>query len=527
MRFRLFIFILLAIFSGWLMWHTLNYDSPNNSILVSGKFWSDFGGYLPQIRSFSLGKNWPPQYPLFPGEPTRYHFLFFMIVGLLEKTGVRLDFALNILSAVGFFLLLFVIWLSGKKIFSDERVGWLSLLFFLFNGSFSFLDFFKKYSLSPQSLNHLINLKDFVSFAPWNGSQITAFWNLNIFTNQRHLGLSFAIGMLVIYLLSSRHKPGLYFIGFLTGLFLILNQAVFGIAILFVGWYFLTDKNIRIPLLLSSFGGLPGLFMAFMTSPTKPPMNIHWGFLTQDPVTLFTVLKFWLLNFGLHILLIPVGFLIAPKKAKILIFPLIVLFLIPNVFQLSVDIINNHKFFNFFLLYGVMFSAFVIIKIWDKFKRLRIFIPLLIFSLIFGGIIDLFPVINDNYYSIPDIRSNSDASFILSSTPKDAVILNSTWFYHPASLAGRFIYNGYSYFTWSFGYDQITREHKTQKIYSSLTKSDACKILKQENISYVELNPHPESFLNPNWLLWDHEFTPVYTNAVTGLKIFTVSTNCP
>lgn len=508
------------------MWHTLSYDSKTESILISGKFWSDFGGYLPQIRSFSLGKNWPPQYPLYPGEPTRYHFLFFMVVGLLEKIGFRIDFALNFLSAIGFFSLLVMIWLTSKKIFSDERVSWLSLLFFLFNGSFSFLDFFKKYPLSIQSLHDLTNLRDFVSFAPWNGSQISAFWNLNIFTNQRHLGLSFALGLLLVYILIVRHKKGLYLVGFISGLFLVLNQAVFGIAVLFVAWFFVIVKQVRIPVLISTVGGLPWLFMAFMASPTKPPMNFHPGFLTQDPITFISIFIFWLFNIGLHLFLIPIGFFISPKKSRILIFPLLVLFLVPNIFQLSIDIINNHKFFNFFLLIGVMFSALVVIKIWDKNLLGKIIVPFLIFFLIFGGIVDFFPVKNDKFISVADIKANADASYIASYTPKNAVFLNSTWFYHPASLAGRFIYNGYSYFTWSFGYNQIQRENITYQIYSSSTKDLACKLLIRENISYIELNSRPENFLHPNWELWDNQFTPEYKNNISGLKIYSVSKNC-
>jgi hypothetical protein len=526
MRYRILIFIGLAIFSGWLMWHTLSYDSVGHNILVSGKFWSDFGGYLPQIRSFSLGKNWPPQYPLYPGEPTRYHFLFFMIAGLLEKVGIRIDIALNLISAIGFFLLLIMIWIVSYEIFSDERVSWLSLLFFLFNGSFSFLDFLKKYPLSPQSLNNLIHLRDFPSFAPWNGSQIAAFWNLNIYTNQRHLGLSFALCLLLIYLLISHHKKGLYWVGFITGLFLVLNQAVFVIAVLFVGWFFLSDKSIRIPLLISALGGLPWIYSVFLATPTKPPLNIHLGFLTQPPTTLINILYFWLLNIGLHLFLIPVGLFLAPKQAKAFIVPLLVLFLIPNVFQLSVDIINNHKLFNFFLIIGVMFSAYAIIRIWDAALIGKITVPIIIFFLILGGLVDLFPVINDTFYAIPDVKANPDAAYIVSHTPPDAVVLNSTWFYHPASIAGRYIYNGYPYFTWSFGYDQITREQITKNIYSAPTKTIACNLLHAANISYVELNPHPEGFLKPNWSLWQTDFIPAYTNPKSSLHIYSVSQNC-
>src|SRR3990170_7677786 len=117
------LFSVLVVFSFWLMRHTLSYNSLTSTILVSGKYWSDFGGHLPQIRSFSFGANWPPQYPLFPGEPIRYHFLFFALVGLLEKAGLRLDWALNLPSALGFLSLVLMIFAVAARIFHKISIG--------------------------------------------------------------------------------------------------------------------------------------------------------------------------------------------------------------------------------------------------------------------------------------------------------------------------------------------------------------------------------------------------------------------
>ncbi|WP_460315410.1 hypothetical protein, partial [Staphylococcus aureus] len=80
--------ITLALaFSFWLMFHTFSYDGQTHSIQVAYKLWSDFGAHIPMIRSFSMGGNLSRffagtvQYPIFPGEPIRYHYLFFMLVG--------------------------------------------------------------------------------------------------------------------------------------------------------------------------------------------------------------------------------------------------------------------------------------------------------------------------------------------------------------------------------------------------------------------------------------------------------------
>lgn len=523
----IFVSLILLLFSSWLMFRTFSFDSQTHQLLIAAKASSDFASHIPHIRSFSEGYNWPPQFPLYPGEPTRYHFLFYVFTGLLEKTGIRIDWALNLSSILGFFSLCLLVLITCSFIFSSLAVGLLSVSFFLFNGSFSFLDFFNRYPLSFKSLNQLINLNDFVSFAPWNNSRITAFWNLNIYTNQRHLGISFAVALLIMFILFM-HRKKLYFtVGILAGSLLLLNQAAFLVAAVFIGWFFISDRRLRIPLFYSAFGFIPWLLLARQLVNISPQIIFRPGYLVPGPLTFMSVIKFWFLNLGLHLLLIPAGIILSPAKIKrTLLVPLALLFIIPNLVQFSPDMINNHKLFNFFLIIGSSFSAYALIRIWQT--GLTGKVAALIFGvfLILGGIVDIFPLVNDYFVRITDLPMNPDIQFFVDHTPPDAVVLNSFWLYHPASLAGRFIYNGYPYFTWSYGYDQNTRENSTIAVFASQNKSDACSLLKQDHISYVELSPNHEEFIHPNITLWQTGFIPIYQNPLSGLTVYDVSLSC-
>lgn len=520
-------FISLAGLSVWLMWHTFSYDSSGHSLLISSKVWSDFGSHLPLIRSFSYGTNWPPQYPLFPGEPIRYHFLFYAFVGLLEKLGLRLDYALNFPSAAGFFSLCLMIFVVAKKLFIRTDIAVLSVIFFLFNGSLSFLDFFSVHPLNSSTPMQIISNSVFPSFGPWNGSKIAAFWNLNVYTNQRHLSLSFAIVLFIIYLLYSHPKKLIYLVGFLTGLLLLLNQAAFAIVLPFIVFFFLLRPRLRLPLIVSFLGSIPWIALSLLFTHTFPVISLKPGFLMNQPLTPFSFLNYWFMNFGLHLFLIPIGLLLAPRRTKIFVIPLVILFILPNIFQFSVDMINNHKFFNFYLIFGSMFTAYFINFFWHRLNILgKIISPLLIIALTLGGLVDLFPVINDTRYSLSDYPANLDVAFFADHTPPNSVVLNSTWFYHPASLAGRPIFNGYSYFTWSYGYNQTLREHQALSVYSAPSKLAACKLLGIYHISYVELNSHPENFIHPNLSLWQNEFIPVYSNHDSGVSVYSVADSC-
>ena len=66
--------------------------------------------------------------------------------------------------------------------------------------------------------------------------------------------------------------------------------------------------------------------------------------------------------------------------------------------------------------------------------------------MIFGGIIDFFPIYNDTKIELPDYRLNQDSFWIKNNTKPNSIFLNTTYLYDPASLAGRKIFMGWPYF---------------------------------------------------------------------------------
>lgn len=548
------------LFSFYLMTHTFSYDPLRREIRIAAKAWSDFGAHIPLIRSFSYGPNLarlaagrPVESPLFPGEPIRYHFGFYALAGLLEKLGVRLDWALNIPSALGFFLLLAGIWSVSFVLFDSTPVSILSVLFFLFNGSLSFLRFFAVHPLSIRSLSDIVTNTRFPAFGPWDGNDITAFWTLNIYTNQRHLAFSYGIILTVLsWLLSIRgiHRTlrrdvvrGLAIAAAASAL-LFFNYPAVAILSVFSLSCFLLLPPVRRPLLLSGLFTIPAIILLFRTAHIGSGIAFQPGYLAAN-TAVPTLLRFWRDNLGISILMIPLGFILAPGKARrLLMGPMLILFILPNLFRFSPDMINNHKFFNFFLIIGNMFTAYAIVIVTKRVIRAGGAQPpgslrgwrwglkaaglgmsgLLILTMTLSGIIDFFPIINDTMGSVPDIAASADARFYLTHTKPGDVVANSTWFYHPASIAGRPVYSGYTYFTWSYGYDQSDRERIIRDLYAAPDINSLCGILTRHTISYVELSQNPESYLSPNWSLWDR-LPAAYANADGG-RIYSSATIC-
>lgn len=530
-------------FSFWLMFHT--FSSREGEMLIATKAWSDFGSHIPLIRSFSLGDNWPPEYPLFPGEPIRYHFLFYFFVGVLEKGGLPIGWALNIPSAFGFFFLWVMIYLLAKELFIDKRVAVLSMIFFLFNGSLSFLNFFKEHPLSLTTVEEILKVDKFPSFAPWGPGPVSAFWNLNIYTNQRHLAAAFAFGLFFIWisLRSARWtiKKKLILgslMGVLAGLLPFFHQPTFLILAVFILLSFIFFPKMRVFLfsagLVSLLVALPQIWV--LSEGTIGAIDWYPGYLIHDRLSLGNFLDYWWQNLGFHSIFIPVGFLLIDRNAKKAIFPIFVLFTVANLFKFSVEVAAGHKFFNFFLLLGAMLTAYVVTLAFKTVRRVKFFLlrlsfynlfMLTIFLLILSGVIDFLVIYNDRKLSILDIPANKPADWILKNTPPNAIFLNSSFFHHPASIAGRKIFQGWPYFTWSAGYKE-ERFPLMKAVYESKNARVFCPILRERQISYltVEDTKGDTNLPNIDLFYFLERFDPLYQTSNRDLAIFSTESLC-
>lgn len=537
---KYFIEIIISVsslsFSFWLMFSTFSYK--NGSMLIATKAWSDFASHIPLIRSFSLGSNFPPQYPIFPGEPIRYHYLFYLLVGTLEKIGLRIDWALNLPSALSFLALMLIIYFLGKELFKNKAVGILSLVFFILNGSLSFIEFFKLHPLSTKTVNDIITNRVFPSFGPYDGKIVSAFWNLNIYTNQRHLALGLTILFLIVFFIvsSERKKKNLplcliLLFGIFVGILPLLHSSVFLMTLVVLGTLLtllkFQRKSLFLILLIGFLISFPRIIFLKETATYLPHLQI--GYLISNQLSIFSFLQYWFMNLGLSVILIPIGFLFADKLQKKIFLAFLSLFAIANLFQFSIEMAGNHKFFNAFLIIGNMYSAFLLVKLWGKFKLLRPIAIITIFFLIFSGIIDFFSIKQDSFMTVSDYPKNTDIQWIIKNTPRNSIFLNTSYLYDQASIAGRKIFLGWPYFSWSLGYDTNLRSSLMKQMLGSQDKKTLCIMLKYNKINYIEINGN--NLNDPNLPkvspMLQFNLVPIYNNFQTNYKIYSVLEICP
>lgn len=488
------------VFSWWLMSFTFGYE--DGEFVIASKLWSDFGAHIPLIRSFSMGANWPPEYPQFPGQPIRYHYLFYLMVGLLERVGLRIDIALNLLSAAGFALLLWMLYRTAILFFKSRAAGVLSIVLFLSNGSLSYIRFLEKvgtfsFSAIWQSLQQLTA---FVSFGPWDGQTISAFWTLNIYTNQRHLGMGFGVFLVLLYPIFERaiadqksktvlsRNKSLVLLLLLATLPLLHQAAYMSFLIVSGMWILLYWKHYSIRWLLPYvLGFVISLISLYSISQGPTTHSVIWspGYLSQT-TNFGLAAVYWFDNFGLYLPMLLAVLLAGPWQYRRLLIIASPLFVAANTLLFSPDMINNHKLLNIFILFVQLMTAGLLVSWWREGWQKKVLVCCFLPFLLFSGVVDFLPIIRDNHLFLPDYKKNAEALWFANNTDPSSTVLTTVYFYNSALLAGRKSFLDYGYFDWSMGYDDAKRRALLPSIFATdTTLAGVCRILEKENVDYV------------------------------------------
>jgi DNA-binding beta-propeller fold protein YncE len=229
---------------------------------------------------------------------------------------------------------------------------------------------------------------------------------------------------------------------------------------------------------------------------------IHWGY-TLGNVPVLQVLKYLGFTFGVKWVLILVGLLFGSWLHLRLFLAIFSLFLLTFCFQFSEEALANHKFLNIWLVIANLFVAYGLWRLWHlRIKGWvipsRLVALLLASPIVIGGIIDLFPIHNASFIQT-GFANDRLIKWIRAETKPEAVFLTDKFVNHPILLAGRKIFFGYTYFTWSAGYDLPKREIAYKQMFESKNAHQVFTLLKANGIDYVAFDAGIRSaFKNSN-----------------------------
>lgn len=287
------------------------------------------------------------------------------------------------------------------------------------------------------------------------------------------------------------HGRSFLFCGLLLGALPYWNGPVFTAAACVLACLFVLFPCRRYMVGLAVTAGVIGLpqILALRAGNARTGTSLlHWGYTLGD-VPVSTAIEYLGFTFGLKWVFIAASLLFFSWRNLRLFIAISSLFILTFCFQFSDETLANHKFLNVWLVIANIFVAYGIWRLWHVRKRgwvalSRLLVVASVIPIFLGGLIDLFPLHNNNYCGM-DYEKNRLIEWIRKETKPDAVFLTDKFVNHPILLAGRRIFFGYTYFTWGAGYDLPTREAAYKKMFESRNAHQVFTLLKANSIDYV------------------------------------------
>jgi len=330
------------------------------------------------------------------------------------------------------------------------------------------------------------------------------------------------------------------FVGCLLGLLPFWNALVFTAAFALLAGLFLlfpcrrqmvalglTTALIALPqLALLNAGGSP--------TPTHP--FLHWGYVIEPP-TLAHVIRYIGFSFGLKLGLVAIALCFATWVQRRFFLILCSLFVMTFCLELSIETLANHKYLNIWLIISNLFVAYGVWRLWlIKPRWLRFLsrpIALLVpAAIVFGGVIDLFPVHNCFFIQMK-YEGDPLVKWVRENTGPHDVFLSDRFVNHPILLAGRRVFYGWPSFSWSAGYNTNRRDAEYRELFESTDPYAVFRLLRKHRISYVAIDEgvrRGEFIKRPNEDLYSRNLPKVWedkANQYGGLVIYKVPSTNP
>lgn len=506
--------VFLLILLAGITWIMVFVFHVSDGYLYSG--FTVFGDYAPHtamMRSFSLGNNFPTQYPHFGGEDVKYHFMFQFLVGNLEFLGLRLDIAYNSVSVFALLGFLMVLYSIARRVTGSGKAGALTVVFFFFRSALTFFQFLWEHLRTGDLIQVL---QENTSFIGYTTNEDWGLWNFNVYLNQRHLAFGLLIVALVLWMYldwveqGCRHKEkGLVWFrnrlfskeawkcryvenalaaGLLIGMTSFWNgAAVIGGLLILMGFAVCSDGKLDYLITAVTAVVFSVLQTRLFMKGSSVEAAFQWGFIAEDKSTA-GVLWYLIQMSGIFFVGALILFFFYKKRLQraVLVsclFPLVFAF----CFSLTPDITVNHKYIMISYAFLAMFWAGAVCLLFRKKWQGRILAAVLTVCLTITGIYDFVIIVRDNGpgHRVTVNTNSSLTDWLAQNLDSRDLILTPEYSISEVTMAGVMMYLGWPYYAWSAGYDTYDRAENAKEIYTSRDPERVKSLVQQERITYI------------------------------------------
>lgn len=504
------LFGLLAVFITYMMFYVFYI---RDGVLYSGlTVYGDYAPHTAMMRSFSMGNNFPTQYPHYGGADVKYHFMFQFLTGNLEYLGLRMDIAYNIVSSaslVGFLMLLYQL---ALRITGKISCGAVTIFLFFFRSGMAFFRFVWEHI---QTGDLLETLSENVSFIGYTTNENWGLWNFNVYLNQRHLAFGLLLVTLALYLFmdwleagtvheekgllwmkgrffskegwKSRNPEQALLMGMFLGLCAFWNgAAVIGGLLILCGFAIFSDGKIDYAITAAVTIFFSYLQTKIFISGSAMSPQIYLGFLAEDK-TVWGVVKYLFWMSGIFFLGLAVLVWFMRRRERMILLG----FLFPTIFAfvllMTPDINVNHKYIMVSYAFLAIFWAWAICSLWNRKIYGKILAAVLAICLSATGIYDFAVIVRGNGPGRRvAVNMDSDLTkWLADNLDKDDLLLTPEYSMNEVTMSGVMLYCGWPYYAWSAGYDTNYRAAQAVTIYTTMDSEELKKVVKQERITYI------------------------------------------
>ena len=510
-RKELILLVILAVFLTWIMFYVFYIK---DGVLYSGyTVYGDYAPHTAMMRSFSLGNNFPTQYPHFGGQDVKYHFMFQFLVGNLEFLGLRLDFAYNIVSILALLAFLMMLYNLALRITGSFAASVMTIVFFFFRSALTFFHFVLEHLQAGDLMETFRNNMNFIGYTP---NENWGLWNFNVYLNQRHLAFGLLIVTLALWMFldwvdagcaheekgwnwltgrifsreawKSRNLENALMAGMMLGLTSFWNgAAVIGGLLILFGFAAFSDGKLDYLVTAIAAVVFAELQAKVFIWGDAVSTSFYWGFLAEDK-SLHGVLWFLLQMSGVFFLgALVLLYFLKDRRQRVLLtsflFPLIFAFCI----SLTPDIAVNQKYIMISYAFVAMFWGWAFVKLFQKGIWRKLAAVVLAICLTITGIYDFVIIVRDNGPGRRvSVNLNSALTdWLAENLTSEDLILTPEYSINEVTMAGVMMYMGWPYYAWSAGYDTYYRAAQAKTIYSTINKEELKKLVKQEKITYI------------------------------------------
>jgi hypothetical protein len=499
--------------------------------------WGDWAAHLTFAGSFAYGHNFPPQYPIDPGNNLGYPFMIDFLAANLVPLGTSLPSALVLTSGLLGLAFPAVLYLAAARFAGGRAAAAIAVFVFLLSGGLGF--FYLIGDISHKGISVLQHLpREYTLNRDLNFQWLNPV--LAYLVPQRSTLFGFSLVLIVLLLVWLAVREGLswrafLFAGVLAGIMPAFHVHAFGTVVALAAfWALFTWRRewfaFFIPALVLSIPVLHWMW---------PPNNNSYcggglsalgyclepGWLSytdwqRDGVILFPwdVAFFWIKNTSLLIpLMIGAHFTRSwfPTRFPNWFAPMWLWFLIPNVVVLQPWDWDNTKFFMFWALFGSILVGGLIAGIIKHWPAGGMVAAALLVVLCLSGGLDLVrasdPTVSS--YQFTDTKGIQVADWVRQNTPATAIFAVADEHNNPIpTLAGRRVMSGFQGWLWTYGLRDY-QQKSADEVAILRGAQNTPDLLDRYGVTYVLIGPQelaPPRSASREY--WQQHATLVYTN---------------